>query len=352
MIELTIPTWAGALLPPFSVIFLLVLMLGAIRWQFAHRPQGSANSALLRQGLIFLLVFIAILALVISLPIDAAARGQLLNLIGLLVTAAIALSSTTFIGNMMAGLLMRALRSFRVGDFIRSEGYFGRVSDVGLLHTEIQTEDRDLVTLPNLWIATHPLRVVRSSGTVVVADLSLGYDVAHIEAERILLKAAGAVGLDDPFVQILSLNDYSVSYRVAGILLEVKQMMTVRSMLRASVLDHLHGAGIEICSPLYQTQRIFPADHMIIPSGTGEHHELINGEEIFPEQSIFDKADQAESLEKLKAARDALDLRTHEMEEQLKEAKEADPGLENRLERARALHERLSRRIDAAKEKE
>jgi len=174
----------------------------------------------------------------------------------------------------------------------------------------------------------------------------LGYEVGHTDAQKILLQAAASAGLEEPFVQILSLNDYSVSYRVAGILGEVKQMLTARSRLRGSVLDTLHGAGIEICSPLYQTQRQIPGDRSIIPEK--QEPTLIDGEEIFPEDSIFDKAEKAESLAKLKMGRDRLEARIFEMEAQLKEAREPDAALNRRLERARMLKERLDRRIEAA----
>ncbi|MGB8329288.1 MAG: hypothetical protein WCE62_04110 [Polyangiales bacterium] len=45
-------------------------------------------------------------AAALQLPIGDAPRGQLLSLLGLLVTAAIALSSTTLLGNAMAGIML------------------------------------------------------------------------------------------------------------------------------------------------------------------------------------------------------------------------------------------------------
>ena len=45
---------------------------------------------------------------------------------------------------------------------------FGRVTERGLFHTEIQTEDRDLVTLPNLYLVTNPVKVVRTFLTVLM----------------------------------------------------------------------------------------------------------------------------------------------------------------------------------------
>jgi len=34
--------------------------------------------------------------------------------------------------------------------------YFGRVTERGLFHVEIQTEDRDLATLPNMFLVSQP----------------------------------------------------------------------------------------------------------------------------------------------------------------------------------------------------
>lgn len=64
----------------------------------------------------------------------------------LLLSAAIALSPTTVLGNAMAGIMPRAVRSLRMGDFVRTGEHFGRVAERGLFHTEIQTEDRELTT--------------------------------------------------------------------------------------------------------------------------------------------------------------------------------------------------------------
>ena len=58
-------------------------------------------------------------------------RGQLLALLGLALTAVIALSSTTFVANAMAGLMLRSVKSFRPGDFIRVGEQSGRVTERG-----------------------------------------------------------------------------------------------------------------------------------------------------------------------------------------------------------------------------
>ena len=53
-----------------------------------------------RSQLVFLgLCFCALLLVVLTLPISPALRGQLLSLIGIVLSATVALSSTTFVGN-------------------------------------------------------------------------------------------------------------------------------------------------------------------------------------------------------------------------------------------------------------
>jgi len=63
------------------------------------------------------------------LPIEQSKRAQLLSLLGILLSGAIALSSTTFLGNAMAGLMLRALNNFKAGDFLSVKEEFGRVTE-------------------------------------------------------------------------------------------------------------------------------------------------------------------------------------------------------------------------------
>ena len=109
----------------------------------------------------------------------------------------------------MAGLMLQVVKSFNPGDFIRVGERMGRVTERGLFHVEIQTEDRDLTTLPNLHLATNPVTVVHSTGTIISAELSLGYDISHTKIEELLKQAVNQAGLQDAFVLIISLNDFT-----------------------------------------------------------------------------------------------------------------------------------------------
>jgi hypothetical protein len=185
---------------------------------------------------------------------------------------------------------------------------------------------------------------------VISADVSLGYDVSRTKVRSALLAAAAAAGLREPFVRIIDLGDFSVSYRAAGILDDVRQLLTARSLLRARVLDHLHAAGIEIVSPAFMNQRLVPPERIFTPAVESAPGERDRSAEIFPEQVIFDKADKAESIEKLRAAHESLERKAEELEARLEEITDASEraGLERRIERSLDLRERLARRIDEA----
>ena len=283
------------------------------------RQTPTSGSRISQQLFIAALGGVFLIMVILELPIGDAPRGQLLSLLGLLVTAAIALSSTTLLGNAMAGLMLRSIRNFKPGDFIVVDGHRGRVSELGLLRTEIQTERRNLTTLPNLYLINNPVTVVRPSGTFIAASVSLGYDVPRAKIEKCLVEAAEHAGLTDPFVFVLELGDFSITYQAAGFLEEVKYLISAESELRENMLDSLHHAGIEIVSPTFMNQRQLALEKLFIPELRHATKPAVVGEESRPEERMFDKAEIAEkegkAEEQLKEVLDELEkLKKNELE--------------------------------------
>jgi small-conductance mechanosensitive channel len=293
-------TRALPLMPTVLVILLTGVALRLSRRILEKAPDAVTRGAFRIQIAHLAIWLVAVLLVLVVLPVDETLRGQLLSLFGIVLSAAIALSSTTFVGNVMAGVMLKAVRNFRTGDFLQVGDHFGRVTQRGLLSTEIQTEFRDLVTLPNLHLVTYPVTVIRTSGTIITTEVSLGYDVAHGDVETLLEQAAETAGLSEPFVLVTNLGDFSVTYRVAGLLEEVKQLLTVRSRLRKAVLDTLHSGGVEIVSPNFMNQRVLPLEQRFVPQGPKPP--APEEPQAAIESIVFDKADEAESLEQLVAA--------------------------------------------------
>jgi small-conductance mechanosensitive channel len=335
------------LLPTGGAIAIVVIVL-IVAQRLLERRVGLSSRRFSSQLLMLGLSFAGLLAVIMTLPVTEGTRGQLLSLIGIILSAALALSSTTLVGNAMAGLMLRAVRSFRSGDFIRVGEHFGRVSERGLFHIEIQTEDRDLTTLPNLYLAIHPVTVTYASGTVVSATVSLGYDAPRSRVKAALLEAAGEADLQEPFVQILELGDFSITYRIAGLLCDVKQILTVRSRLRARMMDALHRAGIEIVSPTFMNTRALAADQQVIPT---ERPRREVPDTSSPEALVFDKAEEAESLERMREEHRKLAGEIEVRKQLLKGAEAAADKLRLQAEIA-SLQERQEALAEAVQAKE
>lgn len=255
-----------------------------------HREMGNARK-FPRQMAMLGLTVVGALAVVLVLPVSESTRNQVIGLVGILVSGALAFSSTTVLANLMAGMVLRMTQSFHTGDFVRVGDYFGRVAERGIFDVEIQTDQRELVSVSNSFLMANPITVVRSSGAIVSATLSLGYDVYHARVEPLLLQAATEIGLEEAFTQVLELGNYAITYRVSGLLLEVGHMLSTRSQLNRQVLDVLHGAGIEIMSPTFMNQRPVPEGREILPEPMSRP--TPPSTELQAEQVVFDKAEEA-----------------------------------------------------------
>jgi len=300
--------------------------------------------SMIKGGAVCLWLLFGLFIFIILLPIPANTKENILKVGGLILTAVVAFSSTTVIRDAAAGITMRVFTPFRRGDYLRTDQYFGRVSEIGLVHTELQTEDRSLVTLANGNLLNNSFKTIPSSGTVLSTTVSLGFDVPRGTIEDTLIKAAEAVELENPFVHILELGNFAVTYKVAGLLEDVDNLLTVRSEFRKSVLDHLHEAGVEIVSPNFINRRNIDDREPFIPDRTGTPPEQVDtsGEET--EEVIFEKALEAKKVED-------LDLLINEMEQEIEELENADkPGAEDRLEKLRDRLEMLQTRRDQLEE--
>ncbi len=331
--------------PAALAVVIVGLVVGASNFLLLRGARKRKREGrIARQLSFFTICCVGGVGIVLTLPLEENLRGQMLSLGGLVFTAVVGLGSTTLFSNAMAGLMLRTMHGFRPGDFIEVEGKLGRVTERGLFHTEIQTEHRDLCTLPNLYLATRPVQVISATGTMIAGEVSLGYDVAHDRITKLLEEAAEACGLSEPFVRIMSLGDYSVVYRVSGFLEEVKQLLSARSNLNAAMLDALHSGGVEIVSPSFMNQRALDPAKAVIPRKRRSKEVPLEGSEA--EALIFDKADRAERLDELKKSRTKLLEDAKELEGELgkREAEEAEDLRRQVLDlraRAAAIDEEL-----------
>jgi small conductance mechanosensitive channel len=291
-------TSAYAFLPLLITVLVVTVVLWVAHMLLIARKSEIGSEKLFPRLLTMMgLTLVGMIVIVLALPVESDTRNQIIGLIGLVISAVFAFSSGNIFANLMAGILLRVTSPFRVGDFIQVGELFGRVAERGLFDTEVQSENRELIAFPNTFLVTNPISTVRSSGAIVSASLSLGYDLNHHQIRPLLLEAASASGLEEPFVHVRELGDFSITYRVSGVLTEVKGLITARSNLRLAVLDILHREGIEIVSPGFMNQRVLDGSEKILPKvATRKEKRTASEDTVVPEEVMFDKAEQAEQF--------------------------------------------------------
>ncbi|WP_158771064.1 mechanosensitive ion channel family protein [Paraglaciecola sp. L1A13] len=322
----------GDWLPVVITLIIFGLLTWLVQAVFFNKLKHTGDENIFARQLGMLtLMLVGLITVVIMLPVSESLELQILSLIGLVLSGLLAFSSTTLFSNLMAGALMRFTQPFRTGDFISFDTFFGRVTELGLFDCEIQTETRELVSIPNNLLINKPLSVIRRSGTIISVELSLGYDLHHSKIDTLLLQAAKQTGLEDPFVHVTQLGDFSVTYRVSGLLVEIKNLLTARSNFHRHVLDCLHDNDIEIMSPTFVSQHAGPDVERKIAHSPG-FNQIQNDNTA--EDVVFDKAEQAQQQ-----ATDKVDLL-----EQIKTLESKIPEAEKDQRKA------MEKRIDTLKQ--
>lgn len=279
-----------------------------------------AREKIVQQLIIFTVLIVGFIFAIFALPITIEGKNLILTLLGIIIGALITFASTTFVVNAMAGVMLRLINPFKVGDFIRINDTFGKVTETNFLQTQVQSIDRDLITLPNKTLVSNPLKTIRASGTIITTSVSLGYNIPRKAVEESLFSATEKSELENSFVHITKLGDFSVTYKVGGLLKDIESLITSRSNFKKNVIDSLHADGIEIVSPTFMNQRVFSPDYACMPPVQSRENVENEQEEADTktEDIIFDKAIEAQILHQIYFTVDNLNTRRKGMEESIK----------------------------------
>jgi hypothetical protein len=99
------------------------------------------------------------------------------------------------------------------------------------------------------------------------------------------------------------------------------------------MLDKLHQGGVEIVSPTYMNTRAFPETRSFIPKTEYKPAEgESRAEKRSAEEIAFDKADEAESVERLHEKFETLGKEIDKLKERIKEAKDESKKEELQLQ--------------------
>mgnify|MGYP001743239590 FL=1 len=179
---------------------------------------------------------------------------------------AVALSLKDQLSNFAAGALIILFRPFKVGDFIRVNGFEGIVREIKMMQTSLSTPDNEEVVLPNSMVMSNSI-VNRSSLSLCRAQVVVGVDYACDlkVAKDAVLRAATEHPLcvqtkERPaVVYITNLGDSAIEITLWAWTQE-ENLGPFRFALNEQVVENLREANINIPFPQCDVHLIQPKD--------------------------------------------------------------------------------------------
>jgi len=157
-------------------------------------------------------VFIAILN---RFGVQTASIVALLGAAGI----AVGLALQGAMSNLAAGLMLLIFRPYKVGDFIDAAGRFGKVTEIDMFTTILQTFDNQKIIIPNsqIWgeqIINHSYHEVRGVDMHFGIAYDENTDAARKVIDEVLANHPHILKEPAPFVEVETLNDSSVDFLV------------------------------------------------------------------------------------------------------------------------------------------
>lgn len=160
------------------------------------------------------LAFVAI-AVLNRFGVQTASIIALLGAAGLAV--GLALQGT--LSNLAAGVMLLIFRPYKVGDFIDAAGKFGKVAEIDLFTTILETFDHQQIIIPNsqIWgseIINHSFHKVRGVDMRFGVAYKESTDAARAVIDKVLAEHPHILKDPAPFVEVETLNNSSVDFLV------------------------------------------------------------------------------------------------------------------------------------------
>ncbi len=240
------------------VAALAILLIGFWLAKWVSRLVGRLNARThmdaTLSGFLSNLVYVFLLAVVIVASMDK--LGVPINsALAILATAglAIGLALKDSLANIAAGVMLIALRPFRVGDTVQAAGQEGTVEEVRLFQTRLRTGDGRLLILPNSSITGAPIiNFTAKPRRRIDLTVGVGYGDDLKQARKVLLSVAESdervLKQPAPSVQVNALGESSVNL-VLQAWVKTHQFSQVRSDLIEAVRDGIIGNGMSIPYP-------------------------------------------------------------------------------------------------------
>jgi small-conductance mechanosensitive channel len=171
----------------------------------------------------------------------------------------VSFGSSSAIGNLVAGMIITYMRSFKLNDRIKINNIVGNVIEKTPIVTRILTIKNEIVTIPNSTIMgsqiTNLSESARTHGLTIYMNVTCGYETPWRKVHQLLLDAADAtpdvMKTPHPYVLEDGFDDFNVVYQINVFISDANKATRISSDLRQNIQDKFNEAGISILSPHY-----------------------------------------------------------------------------------------------------
>ena len=237
---------------------LVILMKAALTRAKVDRTLVSFLGNVANIGLLILIIIAALG----KLGIPTTSVTALIGGAGL----AVALSLKDQLSNFAAGVLIILFRPFKVGDFIKVNGFEGTVREIKMVQIALNTPDNEEVILPNSIVMSNSI-INRSSNPLCRVHVVVGVDYAcNLKAAKAaVLRAATEHPLyvqtpgREAAVHITNLGDNAIEITLWAWTNEA-DLGAFRFGLNEQVVENLRAAQINIPFPQRDVRIITPKD--------------------------------------------------------------------------------------------
>lgn len=229
-----------------------ILFFGALR-SYSRRKAGQEFPGIFRQllkGIVYLILILSFLSNTYKIDITP------LLTTSAVFTMILGLALQDVLGNLFAGLSVHISPPFKIGDWIKINGFFGRVEESNWRATTLRQSNTGLVVIPNNHISKNEIVNYSGADGSMFHEISVGlpYGVSPERLRRILLAAARQVEeihqRPTPVVTITDFGDSAINYKVRFWISNDERPDRIAGQLSSRVWYRLKREGVSIPFPI------------------------------------------------------------------------------------------------------
>ncbi len=209
--------WGITAIGGLALIILGFLVARGVRGTLAHALRRVRLDGELVDLLSSLAYYLTISVVVIAaFGVMGIETASLITILGTC-TLAIGLALQGSLSNFASGIMLFMFRPFRKNDFIETGDYLGKVAEIGVFSTKIDSQQNVRVDIPNAYISQRPLLNWSRNGACrldLVVEVAINSDLAKVkQAIADALTTDERVRQDpSPFIGIENFGDSSALF--------------------------------------------------------------------------------------------------------------------------------------------